>query len=168
MDRRRFLQAAALAPLSPVVPDFAASLAGGDPGPLAVVQTSHTLDHAIAAELDRATIRRMLRWAQNDPSEIIRVNAAGILAKTRDAPAEAIASILAHDDEVRRRYMTAVLARILDIDHSHAAGYLIAPETLPSSAATAERLALESMNRTDVGARWCAATMLARMSPYLR
>ncbi|MET7769074.1 helix-turn-helix transcriptional regulator [Nocardia sp. NPDC005366] len=168
MDRRRFLQAAALAPLSPVVPDLAASLAGGDPGPLAVVQTSHALDHAIAAELDHATIRRMLGWAQNDSSEIIRVNAAGILAKTPAAPAESIVRFLAHDDEVSRRYMTAVLARIMGTDHSHAAGYLVAPETLPSPAVIAERLAVESLNRTDVGARWCAATMLARMSPYLR
>ncbi|WP_040794093.1 helix-turn-helix domain-containing protein [Nocardia higoensis] len=168
MDRRHFLQAAALAPLASPAPDLLASLAGGDPGPLALVQTSYTVDHTIAAALDHATMRRMLLWAQNDPSEIIRVNAAGILAKTTDAPAETIAGILAHDHDVSRRYMTAVLSRVLDIDHGNAAGYVIAPETLPSPEAVAAKLATESINRHDVGARWCAATMLARMSPYLR
>jgi transcriptional regulator with XRE-family HTH domain len=166
VNRRSFLQAMGLSAVSPIVPDMAASLAGGDASVLATVQTSHVVDRAIAAEIDKSTVRRMLMWAQDDGSELVRVNAAGILAKIQAGPADAVVRVLTHDYDVSRRYMTAVVARVLGVDHGQAAGYVVSPETAPVQQ-LAQSLTAETINPNDVGARWSAATMLARLSPHL-
>jgi hypothetical protein len=61
-----------------------ASIAAGDPQPLAQIQTSHATDLALSrqAATDRPVMWRLVRWADDGDRDILRVNAAGVLAKT--------------------------------------------------------------------------------------
>ncbi|MFE7717509.1 helix-turn-helix transcriptional regulator [Nocardia rhizosphaerihabitans] len=152
---------------SSVVAEMSASLAGGDAGPLRYVQTSHAVDHAIAAGLDTPTFRRLTRWSETESSPIARVNALGILAKhPEQAGAGRVAVILAEDLEVQRLYLRAVVARLLDTDTSTAAQYLKSPDRVPDIASATTRLIAEVVSPGDAGARWCAGTMLANLAPY--
>ncbi|WP_433734815.1 twin-arginine translocation signal domain-containing protein [Nocardia sp. CA-129566] len=169
MNRRDFMTMAAVATANAVlVNDLGASLAGGDVGPLGTVQTSHVVDRAIATVIDKPVLRRLQRWMETEDSDIVRVNAAGILAKAPGQPAaDHVAAVLQHDADVQARYLTAVVARVLGIDHATAAEYVSDPYALPAVHLAAQRLAAEAINPNDVGARWCSATMLARLSPLL-
>jgi transcriptional regulator with XRE-family HTH domain len=169
VHRRQFLNtAASVAANAVLIKDMSTSLAGGDSGPLATVQTSHSVDTAIATVVDGPVLRKLKRWTETDDSPIVRVNAAGIIAK---APGQSmaghVAAILAHDEAVAQRYLTAVVARLLGIDHPTAAGYVAVPTTVPTPMLAAQRFAAEVFNPNDAGARWCAATMLTRLSPHL-
>ncbi|WP_405487834.1 helix-turn-helix domain-containing protein [Nocardia sp. NBC_00511] len=169
VNRRNFLTATVLAASNAVLlGELTASLAGGDPNPLATVQTSHAVDHALAAQLDGATVRKLARWASEENSSVVRVNAAGILAKLPgQAPAGHVVSVLRRDQSVQDRYLTAVVARVCGIDHELARQYMTTPTLMPSPMLVAQRLSAEALNPNDAGARWCAATMLARLSPQL-
>ena len=67
------------------VGELYASIAAGSSGPLAAVQTSHRADLALArlAAADRAARMHLLRWMRDADSDVLRVNAAGVLAKDR-------------------------------------------------------------------------------------
>jgi predicted RNA polymerase sigma factor len=53
----------------------------------------------------------------DEASPVLRVNAAGILAKTRNEDAAVqVADVLTHDPEVRKLYTTAVTARVCALD----------------------------------------------------
>lgn len=168
VNRRTFIATlATTAANARLISDLGASLAGGDCGPLGIVQTSHAVDHAIAATLDGPTARRLIRWAENEANPIVRVNAAGIVAKLPgQGLALPVATVLTHDAEVRERYMRAVVARVLGVDHDEAAQWIAEPARMPAAHLAAQRLAQETISPTDAGARWCAATMLARMAPH--
>lgn len=119
--------------------DLYSSIAAGDSGPLAVVQTTHQTDLMLAglAARERVTMLRLARWMNDDASPVLRVNAAGILAKTRDLDfASTVALQLRHDPGGRDLYLTAVQAR------------------------AGSRLIAELRNPRDAGARWCAAWLL--------
>ncbi|MFD6357961.1 helix-turn-helix domain-containing protein [Nocardia tengchongensis] len=169
VNRRMFLGAVALAATNaPLIGDLGASLAGGDPGPLAAVQTSNAVDHAIAAAVDRPVWRKLARWSIGESSTITRVNALGIVAKAPgQSLGEHVAAVLEHDEAVRDLYLTAVTARILGVDHTTAAAYIADPSRLPAVQLAARRFASEAIAPNDAGARWCAATMLACMAPYI-
>lgn len=88
--RREFVTAAALAPLLPAsvrqtADEMFSSVAGGDASPLAKIQTSHQTDLLISALAvqDRTSVRRLVRWMDDGDSDVLRVNAAGILAKAQ-------------------------------------------------------------------------------------
>ncbi|MFF0490111.1 helix-turn-helix domain-containing protein [Nocardia sp. NPDC004068] len=169
VNRRSFLTVSVAAAANvAVLNDLHASLAGGDPEPLAVVQTSHAVDQVLATRLDGSTVRRLLAWSTDEPSDIVRVNAVGILAKLPgQGAARQVVRVIEHDSAVRSRYETAVVARLCGINHTQAHGYVQTPELIPSAELVAQRLSAEAMNPNDAGARWCAATMLAKLSPYL-
>jgi transcriptional regulator with XRE-family HTH domain len=124
--------------------DLYSAIAAGDDRPLAVVQTSHETDMLLAglAGADRPAMLRLVRWADSGGSPVLRVNAAGILAKARSLePAGFAAAALRRDRDMRARYLRAVSARV----------------------GTGTRaLAAELANPADAGARWCSAWLLGR------
>jgi transcriptional regulator with XRE-family HTH domain len=170
VDRRAFLSLTALtATHGRVASDMLCSVAGGDDGPLTTVQTTHGTDLVIASLADRTALRYLRRWASDGSSPVLRVNAAGILAKTSDrAAALDVARLLGHDAEVRTLYSTAVVARTCALDWPIAQRLATDPLSLPGRAAyLARRLVAEVTNSADAGARWCAASMLRDLSPLL-
>lgn len=126
------------------VGELYASIAAGSSGSLAAVQTSHRADLVLArlAAADRAARMHLLQWMVDADSDVLRVNAAGVLAKNPDpaVAGRAIASLL-HDGPARARYLNAVTERV---------GWGV------------PALATELANPRDAGARWCSAWLLSR------
>lgn len=147
--RREFMTVAALAPLLPdserqTADGIFSSVAGGDSSPLATVQTSHQTDLLISALAvqDRTSVRRLVRRMDDGESDVLRVNAAGILAKARRLElSDGVALALARDAAIRNRYLWAVTARV--------------GKEIPA-------LIKELGNLRDSGARWCAAYLLGQ------
>jgi hypothetical protein len=120
------------------------SIAAGDDGPLTAVQTSHETDLVLAAfaGADRPVMLRLARWADDGGSSVLRVNAAGILAKTQSLDSAGLAAgALRRDRDMRIRYLRAVSARV---------------------GTGTRQLAAELINPADAGARWCSARLLGR------
>jgi hypothetical protein len=149
-DMLRLTGAAALGAMAGVAAGSAdsqelfASIAAGDPKPLAHIQTSHATDLTLGrlAAADRPVLWRLARWADDGDSDVLRVNAAGVLAKTSDLDFAGLpAAVLGRDQDVRTRYLRAMMARV-------------GPDT--------KQLAAEALNPADSGARWCAGWLLAR------
>lgn len=129
-----------------VCADLYGSIACGDDGPLATVQTAHQTDMMLAGLIcaDRPVLMRLARWADDGGTDVLRVNAAGILAKTRLAePSDLAVAALRRDADVRHRYLWAVSKRV---------------------GADTGRLIAELKNQADAGARWCAAWLLSQRS----
>lgn len=148
--------------------ELTASIAGNDPGPLATVQTTHGTDLAIATLADRGTVAHLRRWLDDGDNPVMRVNAAGILAKiSGQIEASRVTAALGRDTEVRSRYMTAVAARVCGLDWQVAAQLTENPAGFPQPVLVAQRFAREAVNDRDVGARWCAAAMLQALSPMM-
>ncbi|MFI6326602.1 helix-turn-helix domain-containing protein [Nonomuraea sp. NPDC050556] len=152
LHRRTFLMDIAAFGLTPMLPaqirdvatELFTSIAGGDSSPLATVQTSHVTDLNIAHQVagDRFTSPRLMRWMDDANSAVIRVNAAGILAKTRDPEhADLVVQALVRDRDSRELYLRAVSARV---------GTGLAD------------LVRELSNPRDAGARWCSAILLSQ------
>jgi transcriptional regulator with XRE-family HTH domain len=146
VKRRAFLQLAAASPVLGV-PDTAtellASIAGGDCAPLAEVQTTHSTDLALSrmASGDRGSLLHLTRWMTDGENAVLRVNAAGILAKTAKPDLlNDVALALTRDTDARRRYTWALRRRVGN---------------------SVQALAAEVLNPRDAGARWCAARLLS-------
>ncbi|MGH3868230.1 MAG: helix-turn-helix domain-containing protein [Pseudonocardiaceae bacterium] len=151
-----------------VATEIAASIAGNDPGPLATVQTTHGTDLAIATLADRGTVAHLRRWLDDGDNPVLRVNAAGILAKVPgQIEASRVTAALGRDVEVRSRYMTAVVARVCGLDWQVATQLTENPVGFPQPVLVAQRFAREAVNDRDAGARWCAAAMLQALSPMM-
>jgi transcriptional regulator with XRE-family HTH domain len=164
----RRIFAASVAGNAEVLTELAASVAGNDPGPLATVQTTHQVDMAVAALADHRAIIYLRRWLDDGRDSVLRVNAAGILAKLPgQGEASRVADALSRDGEVRDRYMTAVVARVCGIDWPTASGLVREPSMFPRPALVAGRFAHEAVSSRDVGARWCSAAMLQALSPMI-
>lgn len=170
MKRRAFLSLTALtAAHGPAAIEMVASVAGADPIPLTTVQTTHDTDMVIASKVDAAVAARLRGWMRDGDNPILRVNAAGILAKVPNMDtAREVTTVLAGDRDARDLYMTAVLARACVLDWPVAARLVADPFSLSRRAGyLANRLATEALNPRDVGARWCAATMLRDLSSQI-
>jgi transcriptional regulator with XRE-family HTH domain len=151
-----------------VATELAASVAGNDPGPLATVQTSHGVDHALAALADQGAIRSLQRWAADEADPVLRVNATGILAKLPSQDkAHEVAGLLGRDPEVRLRYTTAVVRRVCGTDWAAASAIATDPASCRRPDEAARYLLREVVNPRDAGARWCSATMLRDLAPLL-
>jgi len=151
-----------------VARELAASISGGDAGPLAQVQTTYDIDRAIASAVDSGTKNVLCRWAVGLDSPIARVNATGILAKLPgQSESDKIVAFLGRDGEVRRLYLTAVTARVCVVYWDQAAEFIQNPAGSPFASIAAERFAREVMNPADAGARWCSAKMLQDLSPAI-
>ena len=133
MNRRGFIKVASLvAGNTKIAAELAASIAGNDPGPLAAIQTTHGTDLAIATLTDRGTVGHLRRWLDNGDNPVLRVNAAGILAKIPgQAESSHVTAALGRDLDVRSRYMTAVIARVCGLDWSVAAQLADNPAAFP-------------------------------------
>jgi transcriptional regulator with XRE-family HTH domain len=169
MNRRNFFKEASLiAGNTKLAAELVASIAGNDPGPLAAVQTTHGTDLAIATLIDRGAVAHLRRWLDNGDNPVLRVNAAGILAKVPgQVEASPVTAALGRDPDVRIRYMTAVVARVCGLDWSLAAQLVRNPSAFPQPVLVAQRFAREALSDRDVGARWCAAAMLQALSPLI-
>lgn len=125
------------------VTDMYASIASGDDTVLATVQTTHAVDHSLQALAirEKRTIERLRLWLNDGDTAELRVNSAGILAKTGNPDlADEVALALSRDTEARDRYLAAVRSRV---------------------GTERDALAAELRNERDSGARWCAAYLLA-------
>lgn len=167
LDRREFFRVTGLVAANvKVASDLTASLASNDPGPLTEIQTSHGVDLAVATLADRATLAHLRRWLDEGVDPVLRVNAAGILAKVPgQSEASRVTDALGRDAEIRNRYMTAVVARVCGIDWSTAARLTQKPTAFRQPGLAARRFADEAVNDRDAGARWCSAAMLQALSP---
>jgi exopolysaccharide biosynthesis polyprenyl glycosylphosphotransferase len=91
--------------LPPDTEDMFSSIAASDPGPLTQIQTSYATDMALGrmAAADRPVMWRLARWADDGDSDILRVNAAGILGKAASADFSGAGS-----DEFRKVFRTGL------------------------------------------------------------
>ncbi len=169
VNRRDFFKVASLvAGNTKIAAELAASIAGNDPGPLATVQTTHGTDLAVATLADGGTVAHLRRWLDNGDSPVLRVNAAGILAKVPgQVEASRVTAALTRDPDIRRRYMTAVVARVCGLEWPVAARFIDNPAGFPQPVLVAQRFAREAVSDRDAGARWCAAAMLQALSPMI-
>ncbi|GAA5062255.1 helix-turn-helix domain-containing protein [Streptomyces similanensis] len=170
VNRRGFLGLSALTVThGALATEMAASIAGSDPVPLARVQTTHGADIVTASMADKASTVHLRRWMLDGDVPILRVNAAGILAKLPgQGQADQVARVLAHDEEVRHLYMTAVTSRVCAVDWTTAGRIASQPATYGHRADfLATRFAREALNPRDSGARWCSSVMLRELSPMI-
>lgn len=170
VNRRDFLSLTALTAVhGKLAADMVGAVAGGDPGPLTTVQTTHGTDLVIASLVDPPSTVRLRSWMWDGGDAVLRVNAAGVLAKLPGLDtAHEIGKVLNGDHECRQLYLTAVLARTCGIDWGTAGRLATDPLSMPSKASfIASRLANEALNPRDAGARWVSATMLRELSPAL-
>jgi len=149
--------------------EMVSSIAGSDWGPLTTVQTTHGTDLVIASLADAACLSRLKRWMYDGSNPVLRVNAAGILAKVPGQdPSGDVCRALASDHEARHLYATAVASRVCGLDWETAARLAADPCAMPKKALfLAARFSTEVTNPRDAGARWCSAVMLRDISPLL-
>jgi transcriptional regulator with XRE-family HTH domain len=169
VNRRNFIKTTGLvAGNAKLAAELVASVASNDPGPLTTVQTTHGTDLAIATLADQGTVVHLRRWLDDDDGAVLRVNAAGILAKIPGQyEASRVIAALVRDTDVRRRYMTAVVARVCGLEWSVAAHLAENPADFPQPLLVAQRFAREAVSDRDAGARWCSAVMLQSLSPMI-
>jgi transcriptional regulator with XRE-family HTH domain len=171
MERRAFLSLTALTAVhGKLAAELTASIAARDDGPLTSVQTTHGADLVIASFTDRRARANLQRWMYDGSTPILRVNAAGILAKTPGQTAATdVIRVLENDGEARQLYLTAVAARVCALPWASAER--LAKGHLPTSTERAHylatRLSRETVNPRDVGARWCSAMLLRDLAPTL-
>jgi transcriptional regulator with XRE-family HTH domain len=129
---------------SPDGEELFASIAAGDPGPLAQIQTSYATDIGLGrmAAADRPVLWRLARWAEDGGSDVLRVNAAGVLGKAASQDFAGLpAAVMIRDRDVRARWLRALVARV---------------------GRDTGQLEAEVLNPHDSGARWCAGWLLAQ------
>ena len=140
---------------------------------LATAQTSHACDFRIAQLLAHEELLKgcLAEWMASGHSAVLRVNAAGVLAKTGADPwCDRVLAGLQADEAVRRLYITAVASRVLGLPWGQAAQWAdgaVDGTSMPLSCGTGEErqvaqlaLAQELGNQRDAGARYCAALLL--------
>ncbi|MDR6318941.1 transcriptional regulator with XRE-family HTH domain [Actinoplanes couchii] len=127
------------------------------------VQTTHTVDRTIAglAARNAGSSAALVKWSRKGAA-VLRVNSAGILAKTGSPTLDnEVVRVLSTDGEVRELYLTAVLSRVLGLPWEAAAKMA----TTGAGAASTDHLDLltkELENPADAGARWCSILLLHR------
>jgi transcriptional regulator with XRE-family HTH domain len=149
-------------------------IAGGSGHLLATAQTTHATDLALGAMAanDNGARRALAVWSRQGATAVLRVNAAGVLAKI-GAPdlGDAAITAIRLDPDARHLYLTAVASRVLGTSWEQADQFVAGvdrPEVLGTPRAegddawTTERLAAELGNRRDHAARWCSTVLLAQ------
>jgi hypothetical protein len=167
LKRRQLLLGSISALAASSAPDAAISIASdvaaGRNGLLTAMQTTHSTDKAVAALVaqDSGSVMSLVKWTGSGKS-LLRVNAAGILAKMKSPTLDNEAvTVLRGNGEVRELYLTAVAARVLSLPWDDAASLAVSGGHLPSAEAV-QALSAELSNEADAGARWCSAVLLAR------
>lgn len=141
------------------------SLAAGKSRLLATAQTTYATDHVLRQFVarDERSVASLGRWMTHGANPVLRVNAAGVLAKLGRARAveAAVAQLKVHRP-TRHRYLTAVAHRVLGLDWQHAGQLATGAESAVALPAVHVRpLVQELTNPSDGAARWCAASLLA-------
>lgn len=170
VDRRDFMRLTALtATHGGLASEMVSSIAASDSGPLTTRQTTHGTDLVIASLADAACLNKLRRWMEGDSDAVLRVNAAGILAKVPGQDhATDVCRVLANDHDARHLYTTAVTARICGLGWEAARRLAADPLSMPTKATfLASRFADEVTNPRDAAARWCSAVMLRDISPLV-
>jgi hypothetical protein len=114
---------------------------------------------------DRPALGSLLKWMRSG-SPVLRVNAAGILAKVGSPEIDNdVLRVLKADTESRDLYMRAVVSRVLDMPWEDA-GRLTGSGLPLSQPDQVRAFVREAGNRYDSGAaRWCSVLVLARTYP---
>jgi transcriptional regulator with XRE-family HTH domain len=167
VDRRRLLIGMAGAAIAGTVPDVAADvvrdICSERSRLLSTVQTSHDTDRVIGSLIakDRPALGSLLKWMRSG-SPVLRVNAAGILAKVGSPEIDNdVLRVLKADAESRDLYMRAVVSRVLDMPWEDA-GRLTGSGLPFNQPDQVRAFVREAGNRYDSGARWCSVLVLAR------
>src|SRR5256714_5199966 len=168
--RRSVLVGMASAMVGAAVPDVAVDvvrdIASERSRLLSTVQTSHEIDKVIGSLVakDMPSVGSLLKWMRSG-SAVLRVNAAGILAKM-GAPAmdNDVVQALKADRESHDLYLTAVVSRVLGLPWDDAGNLAVSGQPL-SDPREVESFATEARNPYDSGARLCSVLMLARTGP---
>jgi hypothetical protein len=169
VNRRAFLSLSALTVAhGRLVSEMTASIGQGDYSPLTRVQTTQRTDLVIASLRGHAERRKLRGWMDNGGSEILRVNAAGILAKTPDQDtAELVATVLENDANTRRLYSNCRhrMGGRVALDHRGQTRI----RTYPADLEAFPRIPVRQRGAQprDAGTRWCSAAMLKDLSPLL-
>ncbi|MFC6017453.1 hypothetical protein ACFP2T_14700 [Plantactinospora solaniradicis] len=138
-------------------------IATGTSERLEAVQTSHATDLVIRefVEQDPASEATLSRWMRSGATDVLRVNAAGILAKTATPEtADLVIAALRADEAMRVLYLTAVASRVLALPWTLATQLAQGSGAVGSDAVL--KLAEELRNPRDAAARWCSALLLHR------
>jgi transcriptional regulator with XRE-family HTH domain len=151
----------AAAPTDETAVAIAHEVTDGRNGLLTELQTSHATDKGIAALVgqDSAVVAQLVKWTSQGKA-VLRVNAAGILAKVPSPlmGSEAV-TVLRSNGQVRELYATAVLSRVLALPWEEASR-LATTDSLTD--VQVGQVTAELANQYDAGARWCAAVTLYR------
>ena len=166
--KRRKLLLGGLGVLAASSPDDAAAsiayeISNTSSGLLTQVQTSHATDRSIALLVARDTpsVASLTKWSRSGNS-VLRVNATGILAKIGSPVLDnEVVGVLRANGDVRERYMTAVLSRVLTLSWDEAHNVAAGRDGV-GDAGTLRTLIGELSNPYDSGARWCSTVMLYR------
>lgn len=167
VKRRQLLVGGLAAVATSSTPDAALVIANdiisGRTELLAESQTTHATDRAIASLVARSspTIASLTKWARSG-KPVLRVNAAGILAKMRSPVVDNEAvEVLRADGDTRELYLTAVVSRILSVPWEDANALAFGSVALGVPKAV-QAFSGELSNTHDSGARFCSVMMLAR------
>jgi hypothetical protein len=171
LHRRQLLVGSIAALAASSAPDAAAFIAHdisqGRHGLLTELQTTHATDKAVAALVARNSpdVSSLMRWSRSGKN-VLRVNAAGILAKMRSPTIDnETVTVLRTDGACRELYLMAVVSRVLSVswddayDLATGNGYVPTPESV-------QALSAEITNPADAGARWCSAVLLSRVRDH--
>jgi transcriptional regulator with XRE-family HTH domain len=131
---------------------------------LASVQTDHATDRAIASLVARdiPCVGSLTKWMTRGSRPVLRVNAAGVLAKLR-APSldNEVARVLKVDQETRSLYLSAVTSRVTGMPWDDAS-HLVASDGPLAELDHVTLFGRELRNEYDSAARWCSVIMLGR------
>lgn len=115
---------------------------------------------------DGGAAAALAAWMRDGGNPVLRVNAAGILAKLCvPSVTENVIKSLHDDDEARHLYFTAVANRVLRLPWDHAAERVaVAADGRRGrdrmTGDQAARLAIEARDGRDGVARWCSSVIL--------
>lgn len=128
---------------------------------LEAAQTTHNTDMILAEFVGskRTTNATLTRWMTGAESPVLRVNAAGILAKLRTPQAtDRVVCALRADKQARALYLAAVASRVMGMPWDDAVRVATGAATAGHGAGNA--FAIELRNPHDGAARWCAAVLI--------
>ena len=146
---------------------------------LSTAQTSHATDIRLSLLAGEDEVARcgLATWMSRGATPVLRVNAAGVLAKVGVPDlGDSVISMLRIDRDARQLYLTAVASRVLDVPWDHAqhvvAGIDGQPGSLSDRVADGQvpwagnRLATEIANPRDAAARWCSTVLLSSLAQH--
>jgi hypothetical protein len=148
--------------------ELAASLAGGDPGPLTSTATGHWTDVALAARTDAGAAKNLRRWMTDGETSTLRTNALSVIAKLpgRDN-ADLVIRVLENDPRVRVLCLASVVSRMMQYDWELSLRVAKDATTAPNPKRLAKAMLKEAVNPKDTESRWCGATLLRDLAPVL-